>query len=501
MYAGSLIQAEDRCHRIGQLNTVKVYYFFAKDSIDELLWPILKTKIKVLSQIMEGKVVADGKSTNIPRKENFFTRVVTSSSSSSSTAQINTNSSSNEETKISSKEGQVTSRSTSDQVIYDLTQSDDEEDEDVEIEKNDETNGVAEGNQIIEENFECDVENREPSSQITDAQDIAETNREMCQLLTEATDEHAEAFGYKEMIGNESDEEYEEETAALADNNDDDDSVVFTEAPDPLAVWYLRWRKQLPAIRESGATDAFNSAIIQAHHAINNTVNNSVINGMSSSSSSLSVPTRPMISYGQQVVNSDPVHYNPNNIFLYRPPDIPNQNRNQGSLQSVSSSTSAILSSIGYKNSINQQQSSSTQASARPLMVPIRTGTNTNTNTNSIINANIWNSTNPPTSMNTNIGTSINSNTGSGSVSTNPYLRLQTQHVRPQQYINKAIAINNRYASLPFLSKPTPNASSNFYVNRSSNLALPKLHIAPIVKSTSKVESEIINLADSDDDD
>jgi len=45
---GALIQAEDRVHRIGQLQKVEIYYFFAEHTIDELLWPLIRKKMQLL---------------------------------------------------------------------------------------------------------------------------------------------------------------------------------------------------------------------------------------------------------------------------------------------------------------------------------------------------------------------------------------------------------------------------------------------------------------------
>ena len=55
---GSLIQAEDRCHRIGQVNAVRIFYFLAKASIDDVIWPLVKKKMRVLGEVVEG--VKDG---------------------------------------------------------------------------------------------------------------------------------------------------------------------------------------------------------------------------------------------------------------------------------------------------------------------------------------------------------------------------------------------------------------------------------------------------------
>ena len=52
---GSLIQSEDRAHRIGQTNTVTITYFLADDTIDELLWPLVRQKMKTLGEVVEGE--------------------------------------------------------------------------------------------------------------------------------------------------------------------------------------------------------------------------------------------------------------------------------------------------------------------------------------------------------------------------------------------------------------------------------------------------------------
>ena len=52
---GSIIQAEDRAHRIGQTCTVNIYYFLADGTVDELIWPMIKEKFKILGEIVEGK--------------------------------------------------------------------------------------------------------------------------------------------------------------------------------------------------------------------------------------------------------------------------------------------------------------------------------------------------------------------------------------------------------------------------------------------------------------
>ncbi|CAN0495474.1 unnamed protein product, partial [Ectocarpus sp. 12 AP-2014] len=49
-----LLQAEDRCHRIGQATVVKVQYLVAKGSLDDALWPLIQEKIKLLGEMVEG---------------------------------------------------------------------------------------------------------------------------------------------------------------------------------------------------------------------------------------------------------------------------------------------------------------------------------------------------------------------------------------------------------------------------------------------------------------
>lgn len=53
---GVLMQAEDRCHRIGQTNAVQIHYLIAMDSIDEILWTCLQRKIIVTTATLNGKI-------------------------------------------------------------------------------------------------------------------------------------------------------------------------------------------------------------------------------------------------------------------------------------------------------------------------------------------------------------------------------------------------------------------------------------------------------------
>ena len=52
---GSLIQAEDRAHRIGQRKRVTVKYFLADGTVDDVLWPLVKKKVRTLGEVVEGE--------------------------------------------------------------------------------------------------------------------------------------------------------------------------------------------------------------------------------------------------------------------------------------------------------------------------------------------------------------------------------------------------------------------------------------------------------------
>lgn len=56
---GALLQAEDRVHRIGQTAAVKVYYFVAPCTVDDILWPMLQTKMRLLGEFVEGSASDD----------------------------------------------------------------------------------------------------------------------------------------------------------------------------------------------------------------------------------------------------------------------------------------------------------------------------------------------------------------------------------------------------------------------------------------------------------
>jgi hypothetical protein len=55
---GVLAQAEDRCHRIGQVNSVNVMYCVCKDadvSVDMSLWAMLGRKVGTLGRVVDGQ--------------------------------------------------------------------------------------------------------------------------------------------------------------------------------------------------------------------------------------------------------------------------------------------------------------------------------------------------------------------------------------------------------------------------------------------------------------
>lgn len=56
---GELVQAEDRCHRIGQKDTVNIYYLLADNTIEAEIATLLDEKKKVLEAILDGKEVEE----------------------------------------------------------------------------------------------------------------------------------------------------------------------------------------------------------------------------------------------------------------------------------------------------------------------------------------------------------------------------------------------------------------------------------------------------------
>jgi len=54
---GELVQAEDRCHRIGQKNSVNIYYLLANNTMEMKIAELLDRKRKVLTEVLDGKEV------------------------------------------------------------------------------------------------------------------------------------------------------------------------------------------------------------------------------------------------------------------------------------------------------------------------------------------------------------------------------------------------------------------------------------------------------------
>ncbi|KAK4387956.1 SWI/SNF-related matrix-associated actin-dependent regulator of chromatin subfamily A-like protein 1 [Sesamum angolense] len=51
---GDIIQAEDRAHRIGQVSSVNIYYLLASDTVDDIIWDVIQSKLENLGQMLDG---------------------------------------------------------------------------------------------------------------------------------------------------------------------------------------------------------------------------------------------------------------------------------------------------------------------------------------------------------------------------------------------------------------------------------------------------------------
>lgn len=51
---GDLIQAEDRVHRIGQVSSVNIHYLLANDTVDDIIWDVVQSKLENLGQMLDG---------------------------------------------------------------------------------------------------------------------------------------------------------------------------------------------------------------------------------------------------------------------------------------------------------------------------------------------------------------------------------------------------------------------------------------------------------------
>lgn len=52
---GDIIQAEDRVHRIGQLSSVNIYFLLANDTVDDIIWDVVQSKLENLGQVLDGQ--------------------------------------------------------------------------------------------------------------------------------------------------------------------------------------------------------------------------------------------------------------------------------------------------------------------------------------------------------------------------------------------------------------------------------------------------------------
>lgn len=84
---GDLIQAEDRAHRIGQVSSVNIYYLLANDTVDDIIWDVVQSKLENLGQMLDGHEnsleVSVNQQNNSPAKQrtldSFMKRCINSS--------------------------------------------------------------------------------------------------------------------------------------------------------------------------------------------------------------------------------------------------------------------------------------------------------------------------------------------------------------------------------------------------------------------------------------
>ncbi|KAF8017668.1 hypothetical protein BT93_H2767 [Corymbia citriodora subsp. variegata] len=74
---GDLIQAEDRAHRIGQVSSVNIYYLLANDTVDDIIWDVVQSKLENLGQVLDGhentlEVSSSQPTSNSPAKQKKF---------------------------------------------------------------------------------------------------------------------------------------------------------------------------------------------------------------------------------------------------------------------------------------------------------------------------------------------------------------------------------------------------------------------------------------------
>jgi len=51
-----MVQAEDRAHRISQQNCVNIYYLHGPETVDDIIFDILREKSQVVSDALDGKI-------------------------------------------------------------------------------------------------------------------------------------------------------------------------------------------------------------------------------------------------------------------------------------------------------------------------------------------------------------------------------------------------------------------------------------------------------------
>ena len=77
---GLLLQAEDRVHRIGQDRPVEMHYLLAKNTIDDIIWPLIEKKLFVLGKAMDGEAKSMKADTNTRKKPKLEVLTFTSPS-------------------------------------------------------------------------------------------------------------------------------------------------------------------------------------------------------------------------------------------------------------------------------------------------------------------------------------------------------------------------------------------------------------------------------------
>lgn len=77
---GDLIQAEDRAHRIGQVSSVNIYYLLANDTVDDIIWDVVQSKLENLGQMLDGHEntleVSAGQPVSSPAKQKTLDQFV-----------------------------------------------------------------------------------------------------------------------------------------------------------------------------------------------------------------------------------------------------------------------------------------------------------------------------------------------------------------------------------------------------------------------------------------